>query len=84
MPTVLIVTVAGALMVTVPDGFVVGVGNGLTVTVMLFDEPRHPFALETVQLNVPLAETLIVWVVALLLHKYEAYPAPASNVTLPP
>lgn len=58
-------------------------GSGLTVTVVLVDVRLQPLALVTVTEKLPEADTVMLCVVAPLLHRYEAA-AELVKVTLPP
>jgi hypothetical protein len=69
--------------VVAPDGVIVAVGNGFTVTDCAADVLEHPFELVTVTVKLPELTTLIACVVAPLLHNHEL-PALAVSVTDPP
>src|SRR6218665_409709 len=58
-------------------------GEGSTFT-MSASVASQPLAATTVTLYIPWLETLVVCVMSPLLQRYEAYPGPASNVTLAP
>ena len=58
---------------------IVAVGKLFTVTVVIVDVAEHPLALVTVTLKVPLFVTLIVCVVAPVLHN-QVLPTPAVPV----
>src|SRR6266550_912004 len=77
------VTAPPAQNVVGPPAVIVGVGSGLTVTVVAAEVAVQPFASVTVTVNEPDVLTLIDCAVAPLDHKY-VVPAGAVSVTEPP
>jgi len=66
-----------------PPGVIVATGNGLTVTLVEFDVAEQPKPFVTVTVKTPVVLTVMVWVVAPLLHSQLA-PADAVRSTEPP
>jgi archaellum component FlaF (FlaF/FlaG flagellin family) len=82
-PEAVSVTLPPAQNVVGPDGVMVAVGSGLTVTVCEAGADMHELASVTVTVYVPEVDTAIAAVVAPVDQRYDV-PPEAVSVTLPP